>query len=373
MKNKSSRLAYIDNLRTLIIILVVMMHAAVTYSGFGMWYYMDNKPLDLLTAIFFGIFQSFTQAYFMSLLFMIAGYFVPMSIDRNGVKSFIRNRLFRLGIPIFAYIFFIHPISVAIARPNMNIVNYYLHGILSFQFVSWTGPLWFALALLIFTFTYLLIRRTSWCSKLNIDFKITPSNILLLIFLITVAAFLIRLIFPIGTEVINLQFSYFSAYVMMFMVGIVSYHNGLFDKINYGISKKFLGVSVVIGLPFWLSIVFFGGPIKGIFLINGGFNWQAFAYALWESFFCVAFSLGLLGFFKERFNSQNAFQKFLADNAFGVYVFHAPILIGTSVLLKGFILDPILKFIFVSSLAVSLSFIFSSLIRRIGFLRKVFS
>jgi glucans biosynthesis protein C len=36
---QKNRLAYIDNLKALTIILVIIVHAAVTYSGIGSWYH----------------------------------------------------------------------------------------------------------------------------------------------------------------------------------------------------------------------------------------------------------------------------------------------------------------------------------------------
>lgn len=40
METKSPRLLFIDNLRWLMIILVVIMHLNVTYSSLGSWYYV---------------------------------------------------------------------------------------------------------------------------------------------------------------------------------------------------------------------------------------------------------------------------------------------------------------------------------------------
>ncbi|MFX4262314.1 acyltransferase family protein [Pelotomaculum propionicicum] len=372
-KVRGSRLSYIDNLRALMIIFVVMLHTAVTYSGFGSWYYVENKSVDFVSTLFFGFFQSFTQAYFMSLLFLIAGYFAAGNLDAKGTGCFVAGRLFRLGIPVLIYIFLINPVCVMISHPEVNIADYYIQGILSFDFISWTGPLWFALALLIFTLVYVLTRKISNSINFYCKFEINIKNVLLLVFFITIAAFAIRTVFPIGTDVINLQFSFFSAYVIMFAVGIMSYRYGIIDRIDYNTGKRWFAASFVIGLPFWIFLMLFGGPAEGIFLINGGLNWQAFAYALWESFYCVTIIIGLIGIFKYRYNTQNSFQKFLSDNAFGVFVFHAPILIGISILFNQLALYPVLKFIFISIIAVSASFIFSYSIRRIGFLRKIFS
>ena len=41
-----ARLLYIDNLRWVMIMLVVSMHAAVTYSHLGSWYYMEDRPVS---------------------------------------------------------------------------------------------------------------------------------------------------------------------------------------------------------------------------------------------------------------------------------------------------------------------------------------
>ena len=66
------------------IILVLSMHACDTYSPFGNWYYVDRQPTGLGTKLFFGVYQSFLQAFFMAALFFIAGYFSAAAYDRKG-------------------------------------------------------------------------------------------------------------------------------------------------------------------------------------------------------------------------------------------------------------------------------------------------
>ena len=106
---KPGRIYFIDNIRWFIISLVVMMHSAVTYSNMGRWYYYEPVKLDLAYTMFFGIILTFTHAYSMGLLFLIAGYFVPGSLDRKGLGGFLRDRAIRLGIPTLIYMLFIYP------------------------------------------------------------------------------------------------------------------------------------------------------------------------------------------------------------------------------------------------------------------------
>jgi len=46
------RLYFIDNLRILLITLVVLHHLAITYGHTGGWYYYEGQPDDLTTLVF---------------------------------------------------------------------------------------------------------------------------------------------------------------------------------------------------------------------------------------------------------------------------------------------------------------------------------
>jgi glucans biosynthesis protein C len=376
---KSPRLAYIDNLRALVIVFVVLTHAAVTYSGLGSWFYTEGHDLGLFATLPFALYQSFAQAFSMGLLFLFAGYFIPRSLERKGTRRFVNDRLFRLGIPVLAFMFILHPLCVALSHPETDILRYCLEGITSLEFLSRSGPLWFAFALLIFTLVYVLVRtifaRSDRVARRRavIGFTFTLKNALLTVLLTTAAAFGLRTAFPLGTDVANMQLGYFASYVVMFVIGIASYRSGLLDRIDYKTGKRWFIASFAVGLPLWFVPLSLGDMDRVVVLINGGLNLPAAAFAIWESFFCVAMIIGLVGIFKERFNAGRPAAKFLSDQAFGVYVFHAPVLIAITIAVKGIAIHPLLKFCFVSVLAVTASFAVSWAIRRVGFLRAVFS
>ncbi|MCP4260915.1 MAG: acyltransferase family protein [Planctomycetes bacterium] len=92
------RLYFIDNLRILLITLVIMVHLSVTYGGEGSWYYKEGRA-DEISTIVLTVHNAVTQAFFMGFLFMISGYFTPGSYDRKGPRRFFKDRLLRLGIP----------------------------------------------------------------------------------------------------------------------------------------------------------------------------------------------------------------------------------------------------------------------------------
>jgi glucans biosynthesis protein C len=365
-----NRLNYIDNLRVFCIIIVVFIHTGVTYSCLGSWYYNEPTSLSISSKLFFAYFQSHAQAFSMSLFFFIAAYFIPSSLERKGTKKFITDRLYRLGIPVLVYIFLIHPICVKLAHPELNFSYYIANGVTHFKFFSWTGPLWFALTLLLFSIIYALIYKyLPRLSKANVN----TITLVSLIGLITLGAFGLRIVFPIGTSFLNLQFCYFSAYIFMFCAGIIASRHAMLDYITLHEGRKWLLIAFGMGLPLWIAALITGKVPEGKMLINGGMNIPSFIYALWESLFCVAFIIALFGIAKDKFNTQNKVMRVLSENTFGIYVFHAPVLIGISVLAKGIVLSPVPKFFMIGTLAVILTLGVSWFIRKIPSIGKIFN
>jgi len=97
----------------------------------------------------------------------------------------------------------------------------------------------------------------------------------------------------------------------------------------------------------------------------GGLHWQAFAYALWEQILCAAIIITLLVYFREKYNDQGRLLKAMSASAYTVYILHAPVIVFLALGLRGVILDPLLKFVLVAPLAVSLCFLLSNYIRKL--------
>src|SRR4030042_2331240 len=116
MESRKPRLDWIDNLRWLVIVLVVLVHVCVTYSGLGGWYYKEETSLDLASVLVFFAFELFSQAFFMGFLFLLAGYFVPAAYDRKGAGRFVLDRLARLGAPAAVFVLVLHPLTELIKK-----------------------------------------------------------------------------------------------------------------------------------------------------------------------------------------------------------------------------------------------------------------
>ena len=193
-----------------------------------------------------------------------------------------------------------------------------------------------------------------------------------MIVLTSVFAFLTRLVFPIGTGFLNLQFCYFPSYIVMFIAGIIIGENNMLDSVTAGNNIVWIKNSLVIGIPLWCIIMLFGGPLEGRMDINGGFCWQSFAFAAWESLTAIGFSVGLIAFFRKNLNAGGKISLLLSENAFASYVFHAPILISVSLVLKNWATFTIVKFLTVAILACFICLLFSIIIRKVKPLKILF-
>ena len=373
----STRLDFIDNLRSMTIIFVVTMHAAVTYSNFGRWYVLEPAPTGRLTLLSFGMYQSFLQAWFMGFLFLLAGYFVPASFDRKGSARFIADRAFRLGIPTLIYVLCVQPFIVWILMPAFRgtpldkFGTHWLHYITSFSFLEGTGPMWFAVALLIFSLAYAAFRMAS--RRRSAPPMPSDLSIVMLILAISLCTFLMRTMQPLGTAVLNMQLGYFSQYIILFLVGILARRGDWLMRIPYAFGMRWFRISWLVGVPLWLAVVIGGGALAGadLALFNGGWHWQSAAISFWESLVCVGTCVGLVVLFRERFNTRGTAARFLSDNAFAVYVFHPPVLIAITMALHGMEVSAVVCFLVASILAIAASFLASHFIfRRIPLLKN---
>lgn len=368
MDEKKARLTYLDNIRSLVIILVIVMHAAVTYSGFGGWYYIEGSPdkLPVWEMVFFGLLQSFIQAWSMGILFFISAFLAVKALKKRGTFGFIKERLFRLGLPLFIFVFLINPLIGYILDDYdhaIGLAQNYLYYLVSFSWIESTGPLWFVQALLIFCLFYSILNKI-FPEIIKIR-AISTKNIISAILLIAVTAFIIRIFIPIGYSFYNLQIPYFASYIAMFIAGIIIGENELLENISNEKMTKWLWISLIIGLPLWAFTMVVGGALEGESYFNGGFHWQNLAFALWESLTAIGFSIGLLALLQKKANNKSRFSELMRDNAFGIYFFHAPILVIISLALRHWLIDSFLKFLIVAISASIACLIFSYIIRKI--------
>ncbi len=375
----ASRLPFIDNIRVLLTILVVLHHLMIIYSGSGSFLYTEGRQ-DTITGVLGTWFCAVNQAYFMGFFLLISAYFVPGSYDRKGAGQFLKDRLIRLGIPLVIYSWIISPLTwVVITYVTLGQIlplSSYLPGG-DFEGIIGAGPLWFVELLLIFTVVYVLWRRffrpNPPVPAVKTDSRFPSSKaIVLFAVLMAVATFAVRLWHPVGWSFspLNLQFPFFVQYIALFVIGLIAYRCNWLASLSDSTGKRWLAVAIVLILMF-VPMAIVGGAIESDEPFRGGPYWQAMAYALWESLLCVSMCIGLTYLFRRYSNRQGRLAKFLSPNAYTVYIIHAPVITATALVLRNVDLYPLLKYGLAVLIALPVCFVLSNLIRKLPYTDRV--
>lgn len=377
---KGSRFLFIDNLRILLIALVVVQHLSDTYGSTGSWYYRDPAS-DTFTGTFLMLWNAPGMAAGMGFFFLIAAYFTPGSYDRKGGKAFLRDRLIRLGIPLLVYVLLLDPLVDYIANG--------LHGSYWSQYGSYllrlrgvTGPVWFIAVLLDFTLLYAAWRALTR-DRLQVMDRLVrlPGSGAILAFILAlgIATFVVRIWWPVNMmfRPLNVSVGYLPQYASMFVLGLIAYRGDWFFKLAPKMAKVWSLVSLLAMLVFVgiaIPVIAGGTGRSGNdpgAMVAGGLHWLALVYAMWEPFMLVGACIGLLVLFRERLKRQGRLAKEATASVYTVYLIHPLVLVPFCLAFQPVALYPLLKFVVAVLIALPLCFLVSGFVRRIPLLNRV--
>ncbi|BCJ34255.1 hypothetical protein Athai_17580 [Actinocatenispora thailandica] len=387
------RLWFVDNLRILLTVLVVLHHVAVGYSGLGMWYY-DEQPTSTAVGIGLTAFLMLNQAWFMGAFFLLSGHFTPGSYQRKGARAFLRDRLVRLGIPLLVFYFVLNPILSVGDYHGGSLGTAYLHAIGS-------GPLWFALALLVFDGCYAAVRAVAGARRSRTrgrspragepatgtgvgrpgrpngllrwaeDAGGAPKRraVLGFVALLALATYALRIVVPEGFWLPVVDFptgAYLPQYAGFFALGALAYRRGWFHAVTPRLGWFGAGLAAgatVLFLPLALS-----GGLTGW---TGHGTPSSLCYALFDSGFAVGLLLALIALFRHRFDGQGPLRRYLSRHAFTVYVSHAAVVTAAGYGLSALAVPTLPKVVLLAAVTVPACFALAGPIRRLPGVRRV--
>ena len=87
--SRQNRIVFFDNLRYLMVILVIIFHSGASYGSIvALWPYHDPNPTEAVDIIMMVL-----DVFMMSILFFIAGYFALPSLQKEGGQAFSRGQI----------------------------------------------------------------------------------------------------------------------------------------------------------------------------------------------------------------------------------------------------------------------------------------
>ena len=179
---------------------------------------------------------------------------------------------------------------------------------------------------------------------------------------------IVRLFYPLDKWVpflycIQLEPAHLVSYVFAFIAGIWAFRNQWLTKI----SKQVGWVLFLIGFLLSLFLLF-------IKITNNTYLIQWFDQTrfLYETIMGLSLIFGIVVLSRTFLNFTSAFLKLMANNAYGAYIFHVPIVIFFQIIFEK--IPPhiaMIKFLSVSILAVVFSFFVSYLVRMIPGVKRI--
>jgi len=335
------RLVYVDNLKTCITAIVILHHVFGAFVGAGsLGLSVGNFKNELQP--FLAWLQLLDQSWFMCAFFFLAGLVAPPSLRRKGARSFMIDRLRRLGVPFVLYFWIVSPCLTAfvdlavVGRPS--------------SYAPSPGPPWFLAWLLIFSALLALVSDGGRvepgfleCARPSLVVACGVGALLGVLQLVQMAFLPSLFLMPVS-------WSSFPFHCTFFFAGVLASRNGWLAEEGPGAQPReqaraeALASGAIVVVHAALAAACFAGAYLGLVdgLLTstnacgevpsrGGLNtgsFAAFGYlSIAGGVFAVAALVAGLALFRARCGGRSAAAEFLNQHAFACYLVHPVVVV----------------------------------------------
>lgn len=333
---KSNRLYWLDNLRTIIILLVVLYHVGGVYESAGLWgsFWIVDDP-DTISWV--GIVGIAFDIFVMPAMFLISGYLTPLSLERKGAWGFVKGKFRRLVLPWL--------LAVLTLIPLYKVIFLYSRGLPQEHWTTYfhiTNPnsqnwLWFLPLLFVFDLLYLLLAKiNTHFDRLPLSWAVAGTFVIGVISSMFIGSWLGFRSWTL-TPLLDFENEKALVYFLFFLLGVMAFRQNLFaelpkKKTLYTIANAtvWLPVTVHIFARIWP----FFTPDPAAFEIT-----PLYRLIWWISFHAGA--IGMVYLMVESFwryvDRSGRLWRSLSQNSYGVYIIHVIIIgiFGTLLLNTG--------------------------------------
>ena len=344
-KNASggNRIYFLDNLRTVIIFLVILYHAGGFYEAAGIydsWWIVDDPATNNVS----GILNIILGIFVMPTLFYISGYLTPASLKNKNGWIFIKTKFTRIILPWVIGVLTVVPLYKVIFLFSRNLPqehwSTYFHFSNGFISQSW---LWYLPVLYLFNILYLLF------SKLKIRIPNISMKGAVLV------AFLIGFVYSVGMDILGLQGWTLTPlidfqkeriliYFMVFLLGALSFNQKVFASEPKS-KKLYTIVNSTSWLPITAYIFFYLFPwfSPGNYIVSEMIH----KMILWFSYLLSLLSLVYLMVetFRRYYDKPGKLWNELNQNSYYVYIIHLIVMGIIALIMRDTSIPSILKYL----------------------------
>ena len=297
---------YLDNLRWITVIIVVIYHVFYMYNAEGVLGGLGK--ITNLKVQYYDIFQYLVYPWFMPVLFVVSGISARLYLDSHSEKEFFRSRTLKLLVPstigLFVFQFIQGYVSMSLGggfegRAAAGVPKPMIYLIMV---ASGSGVLWYMHLLWVYCVVLLLIRKIEKGRLLEVGAKTPLWLVALFLFPIWGAAQILN------TPIVSVYRIAF--YFVFFALGyFVFSHDEVIERLKK-IAVPLIVIAVAICAVF--AFMYFGENYADK-PINRGLLYAVDAYAG---------SLAMLAGMARFGDFSGPFSKWMSGHSFGLYVFH---------------------------------------------------
>lgn len=351
----SRRLVFLDNLRVVLIAMVIVHHVGQAYGPVGAWWPVQEPVRADILGPFFMVNRTFG----MSLFFMIAGYFAALSCEKGGPKGLAKSRLQRLGIPLLIFTLLMVILQVFVLGPIE-------HGELGPVWPVDVIHFWFVQHLLLYSLGYALWRSLR---RKDTEVRFSPADPPGFWSILAFSIGLALVIAIVRTWYDTDEWVYLFGYLRiapvdlprdlgMFIIGTLAYRNNWVMRFPSRAGYAWLLTGTLLASMWYMYDLW----LVDVLAIND-VVW-GLIHPLWESLLCVSMCIGITVLFRDYVNLSGSLAREMALSTYAAYMLHVFVAVFFQSLARGFEVGPLSKFILVSLVTVPVSFLLGSLIRR---------
>ncbi len=350
-----TRIYFLDNLRTFIIMLVVILHAGIVYAPI-----LDNvmivsgpeksKGLVLLTL--------YLDIFLMFVMFFISGYFVSSSLKKSGTGGFIVSKFRRIMVPWVISIFTLIPLYKVIFLYSRGLPQQAWYS----YFIFYSDPLgnpaffadnpvqswlWFLPLLFIFQLAYLLLARTG-ALKIRMSFAWA----LAITFLASVAYNMLVSSYGLSgwfhSVLLQFQRERILPYFLVFLLGSLCNSQGVFERMKVRTghwagaiagSILMLAVFTAFSISLLKNIL---EPGRGVYIVTASADLLIYFASVMASMFLILYLLIVL--FRKTLDYGSPLLSWLSRNSYPVYILHMVVMGFLALIMMPVHLPALIKF-----------------------------
>ncbi|MDM8526913.1 acyltransferase [Anaerolineales bacterium HSG24] len=372
--SQPNRIFFLDNLRAFNIMLVVLLHGAMTYMAYApqWWYVVDSQ-----NSLFFTLLVLLVDIPIMQIMFFVAGYFALPSLRKRGIQTFLKNKFIRVGAPwIFGALFLAPPTAYIMYFSRQLPVSLVEFWIGDFWGAAYQQSVYWFLGVLFFFFIVLsLIYNLNPRLRDATPQLSNPSWKLFVMFwaIMTLMMLFIHQFFEAETwftqlYILVIQPLRVPLYIGYFWLGLYAYQRGWFRADGYMPRLwPWSALWLVSGLLYLAYRIIIAPTFSGPPIINQGI------YVVLFNSFCLSSLMGGSAFFQAKVNGDGPIWKSMSANSYGIYYIHPLILYPLAFLFLDISLPLFVKAPLVILLGFVLSWAVTALIlKKLPGLQRVF-